>query len=197
LLAPEGSGDLLSLSRDFLRLHLLLPREGMPLQDQMEERAAAIRANPNEFKAAIDSLNRLLTALADGDVFKWPFVKGSRVVMDGAAIKADDLLGGVSFESPNSLAQALTLSALIAVSQGEGRLVRRCARDICRRIFLATRPKQIFCGRQCASAAGFERYKQGLGEEEYRKQHRKVAKRWKQNQKERQNRRRSQRREEK
>ncbi len=50
----------------------------------------------------------------------------------------------------------------------------RSGQEKCRRIFLATRPKQIFCGRRCANAATFERYKRERGDV-YRAEHRKTA----------------------
>jgi hypothetical protein len=72
---------------------------------------------------------------------------------------------------------------MFLLTQPEGAMVRRCAREKCQRVFLASRPKQVFCGRPCASISAFERYKEGMGEEAYRAKHRKTARaswQWKQ-----------------
>jgi hypothetical protein len=71
--------------------------------------------------------------------------------------------------------QAITFRAAQFLDSPEGHMVRRCAREACKRIFLATRPKQIFCARPCASAEAFERYKHDLGRDEYSKRHNKSA----------------------
>jgi hypothetical protein len=101
------------------------------------------------------------------------------VRLSGVALKAYGQ--GLAFSSPSSppsaADQAIVLAAMLMLSSHEGAMVRRCARADCpgQRIFLAARPKQVFCSRSCASNAVFERYKQRqiekLGEEAYKAKH--------------------------
>ena len=183
LLAPESSGDLLNIARDILRAGLLLPPKQAPLDLEMNGLAAWLRTNPTQLEAAISALRKLLAAVADAGQFEWTFAQGSKVRLSGVALKAYGQ--GLAFSSPSSppsaADQAIVLAAMLTLSSHEGAMVRRCARADCpgRRVFLATRPKQIFCSRSCASNAVFERYKQRqikeLGEEEYRAKHARSA----------------------
>jgi hypothetical protein len=137
--------------------------------------AQKLREEPAILRSAVARLRTLLAAAADGGRYELGLETNSRAIFDGSALKAGNSL--VTIVKSPTLEQAVTLGAMALLSQEEGAMVRRCARKTCGRIFLAARPKQIFCGRQCASAAVFERYKQKLGEEGYRSKRREVTRR--------------------
>ncbi len=84
---------------------------------------------------------------------------------------------GIPSGSPLSAQLAVFIfHAMLQLDSEEGSMVRRCQRESCHRVFLAGRPKQIFCTRKCAGAVAFERYKQKFGEERYQARHRESAK---------------------
>ena len=131
--------------------------------------ADALRAKPERLGLVIEGLKSLLGAAADGGRFELPLLPGSKAVFDFVRDgRRTNFLWSPRADRYAGLRQAIIHSALHLLATEEGEMVRRCTRDACQRIFLAKRPKQIFCTRACASAAVFERYKQTLGEAEYR-----------------------------
>jgi hypothetical protein len=142
-----------------------------------EKLAQDLRADPKCLQTLIKELGEFLSTVADGGVCKIHLMAGSSGILDAGALKAGRS-PSVWISSPGSrsgLIQGVLFGVLFLLSKGEGAMLRRCARDVCRRVFLAKRPKQIFCDRPCASAAAFERYKQERGDEAYRTEHRKTA----------------------
>jgi hypothetical protein len=176
LLSPERPGDLLNLAHDLLRFRLATPVEGVVAGKEIESIAFRLRTHPEQLQAAIKSTRALLAAVADGKQFEWEFEQGSTAVLDAAALKAGDPARRFVYLWPHGfLKQTVVVGAMLALNSEEGAMVRRCARSICGRLFLAARPKQVYCGRQCASAAAFERYKRNLGHEAYRAKHGETA----------------------
>lgn len=146
--------------------------------DEIDRLTESLRRRPDLLRPIIDSARDLLAAAADGGRFEWNLDPGSKLIFDGAKDAASNqrLVLSNAKEPPLGLEQAVAVRAMQYLGTEAGGTVRRCARSLsCRRIFLATRPKQLFCTRRCASAAAFERYKAGLGEEDYRASHRKTA----------------------
>jgi hypothetical protein len=190
LIASERPGDLPNFVHGFYRFNFLAAQGD--LRNTVLRLADAIRADPRPLKATIEKVRALLSALADGERFEWEFRRGSAVVLDGAAFKADKDRGGVVLLSPSgALDQAVV--AHVMCTFGEIRevaaMVRRCKRERClskvsgrNRLFVATRPRQIFCSRQCGSADAFERYKRS---EKYAEAHRKASRKFNQKLKER------------
>jgi hypothetical protein len=158
------------------------PREGAAarLTEESEQLAQRFRAEPDALNQLIEGLRKLFDAVADGQRYQIRFLPGAGFILDASALHAGRE-GIAVFETPEDRAgfiQGVLLGTAFYVTWSSGEaLVRRCAREACRRVFLATRPKQIFCTRRCASAAVFERYKEKLGKEEYRSKRKEVARR--------------------
>ena len=147
------------------------------LAQESEWLAQRFRAEPDALKELIEELRKFFDAVADGGRCEIRFMSGSAFVLKAAAPEAPRQRP-FSFETPagrDGFIQSVVLGAALYVAWSPEAMVRRCAREACRRVFLATRPKQIFCSRRCASAAVFERYKKKLGEEEYRARHTALA----------------------
>jgi hypothetical protein len=166
-------GDLPNLIFDLKRFGLVLP-EGEP-QFQLERFTRTVRSRPDLLSPAIASVTKLLVAAADDGKFRFKMHPDTELVFDGAGNSDAQRLTLLSPANPEGLVQAITVRAAQYLSSAEGKMIRRCAREACKRIFLAARPKQIFCGRPCASAVAFVRYKHDLGSDEYSKRHNKSA----------------------
>ena len=178
LLSPERRGDLLNLARDLLHFGLAKPHKDVPPAKRIEATAFIIRGAPDRFQDVIASLRKLLSAIADGKEFLWELGEKSLILDAGALKSGDPTNPSIYFWPITILEQSVIIGAMLELASAEGAMVRRCSRHVCGRVFLAARPKQVFCTRQCASAAVFERYKENLGEEEYRAKHREVMRRW-------------------
>jgi hypothetical protein len=140
----------------------------------VEQIAQVVRAKPRMLRPVVELAGKLLAAAADGGSFEWPLVRGTNLVFD----RANSSGWRMTMQTPRAardFEQSLTFSAMLLLSNTEGEMVRRCAREACKRIFLAARPKQAFCSRRCASAASFERYKQERGQDAFKAEHRKAA----------------------
>jgi len=162
--------------------------------------AAAIKALPRQtLGPLIKVASALLAAAADGTdlAFSLPAkaylnfnaARRKQAALPGqSAREAWNMTGGsgglssvflmrlpIGRFSGKRLAPILVFNAGHLLDSEEGLFVRRCPSP-CRRIFLATRNKQRFCGRRCAMAATFKRYKQAHGEE-YKTKHREAVKR--------------------
>jgi hypothetical protein len=176
LAASEQPGDLLNLAYGFYRFGLTMARDdlGESPTDSASRLASDIRADPaKHLQSIIRALSALLGAAVDGKTFEWVVQPKTKLLFRGSRNAQKAIL--FTPEGPHSLEQSVIFGAVQCLDGEEGRMVRRCRREVCRRIFLARRPKQIFCTRQCASAAAFERYKRERGEEVYRAEHRRTA----------------------
>jgi hypothetical protein len=170
--ASEQPGDLLNLIFGLFAYGLVWPRGD--LKEEVERMTLAARANPQLLRRPIELLGTLLAAMADGGSFEWPLVPRTTLVFDRASTPACRM----TMRTPRGareLEQSVLFAAMLLLSNTEGEMVRRCARETCKRIFLAARPKQIFCGRRCASAAAFKRYQQELGQDAFKAKHRRAA----------------------
>jgi hypothetical protein len=178
-LAGEQPGDLLNICAGLVsRGWLLRPRQDGVLVADPYRLAQDFRADPQTLERIIEELRQLFDAVADGRAYELRVLPGSSVVFDAGALKAGKppYIWHREQTGRDGMVQAAVWSAIGTLDHSEeGAMVRRCQREACRRVFLATRPKQVFCGRPCASAAVFERYKQKLGEEGYRAKHRETA----------------------
>jgi hypothetical protein len=203
LFADDRPGDLLNVCVDLCRWGFY--RGMRPRESRGEDVAAIFRTNPELLGTLIENLRHLLTTVADGGTYRFDFVPGAGVIFDaGLAVERDAETLKIRGKLPtNSLyyahkrqppviwlqclwtngegfqQMALYRAMMLLSESEEGAMVRRCVREGCRRVFLAARPKQIFCRRQCANAAVFERYKQKLGAEVYRVKHAETARLWK------------------
>ncbi len=184
LLTDEGLGDLLKVCTGLRKRGFCWdPREEpFSLAHESERLADSLRADPRALETLIDLLRRFFDVIADGLRFEMK-LDGAILVIDAQAIKAGLSQRG-GFDTPSTrdgFVQSVVLgTALYCLYSDEAALIRRCKRESCQKVFFATRPKQIFCTRKCASAATFERYKQTLGEEGYREKRREVMRRRKQ-----------------
>jgi hypothetical protein len=178
LVASGQPGDLINLVFNFYRFHYL-GGAAMARDEAVAEArglADALRANPERLELVVESLKLLLTNTADGGRFELPLLPGTKAVSYFTSdARRTHFLWSPRDDRYEGLRQAIVYGALQLLHTQEGAMVRRCARQTCHRIFLAARPKQIFCSRRCASAAVFERYKQKLGEDAYRAKHRETA----------------------
>jgi hypothetical protein len=173
LFAAERRGDLLNLAHDLLRFRFVLPNSDAPTPEVAESLTGWLRTRRGRFLESIESIRKLLGEVADTGRFSLELAKGTKVTLDAEALKASDVVRRLTFSSSaDAFEQVVILAAMLALANEEGAMVRRCARESCRRIFLAARPKQVFCGRPCASAAAFERYKRWEG---FKAEHRKTA----------------------
>jgi hypothetical protein len=168
----ERPGDLLNLVAGLYRYGFISAGSGDPARE-IQRRATEIRADTALLHRCIETNRKLLAAVADKTRFDWALLPGSKFILD--ATRNVGSIGHWGHFTPmgsQALEQTVVLQAMHLLSDEEGRLVRRCRRLSCGRIFLATRPKQIFCSRKCASASSFENYKRQIGEEEYKAKHR-------------------------
>jgi hypothetical protein len=174
LVSAERPGDLPNLIADLFRFRLLLP--ATDIKTAVSRLTDSLRADPGLLRHVPALVRKLLAATADKQHFEWKLRPGSKVIFEGAvAATSPGRMILFTPEGRRDFEQVIVFGAMLFLYREDGEMVRRCAREVCGRIFLATRPKQIFCGRRCASAAAFERYKQGIGEEAYKEKHRKAA----------------------
>ena len=171
-------GDLINLVYNFYRFGYLGDSAMTYDQAVVEagELADALRMKPERFELVIRGLRGVFESAADGGRFELPLLPGTKVVSYFAQdAKRTHFLWSPKGNRYEGLRQAVIYGALRLLDTQEGAMVRRCARKACGRVFLAARPKQIFCGRRCVNAVVFERYKQKLGDEAYRAKHRATA----------------------
>jgi hypothetical protein len=189
LLGSEQPGDLLNVCAGLSRFSNPVSRdstEAGTLATAAENLAQDLRRDPKCLEKLIKQLREFLSTVAGGGVCTIQIMPGSKAVLHAGALKAGRSPSAWmnSPASRNGLIQAVLFGAFFLLSKGEGAMLRRCQREACKRVFLAKRPKQIFCDRPCASAAAFERYKDNLGADKYRAQHRKTARHsWRKTQK--------------
>jgi hypothetical protein len=181
LLSSERPGDLLNICAILFRCGFLVPRINVPPDLQVQRLAQRLRDTPGSLETLIKELCKITAAVADGGNYALEFQPGSKLMLDGHAVKANEWAERQKLWSPPSdegLIQAVVFGAIFLFSTDEAAMVRRCVREKCKRVFLAIRPKQRFCSKPCASATAFERYKTEKGEDVYKAEHRKVAKLW-------------------
>ncbi len=198
LVSPERPGDVLNFAGRLCQFGLM--RVVVMEELGAKDLADRIAANPKRaLDPLITNIRSLLDAAADGKVVTFSIPPRSQLCFDAQPQRVTEQTlkyspnwrtdrtnhlartagCGLSLPRGSSLPTQLavfTFHAMRALDSEEGAMVRRCRRESCRKIFLAERPKQIFCTRKCAGAAAFERYKQNLGEEAYQAQHRARAK---------------------
>jgi len=175
IVAAEQPGDLPNLVWGLYRFGFLWAlRDEKGEADRLVE---SIKANPSLLRPALQAARELLAAAAVGGLFEWIVQPHTKLIFDGRSKAADTPRSTVFHprKGLRALQQAVVWRLCWALDGAEGEMVRKCARDGCSRVFLAVRPKQIYCTRRCASAAVFERYKQKLGVEEYRRRHAETA----------------------
>jgi hypothetical protein len=175
LVSSEQPGDLPNLIHDLYRFGFLWPVHD--LKDEADRLVEALRKKPSLLHPALQAARELLAAAASGGLFEWIVHPRTKFVFDGASKAASTPRTTISHPRVGlrALQQAVVWRLGWALDSVEGEMVRMCSRDGCSRVFLAARPKQIYCTRRCASAAVFERYKQKLGVEEYRRIHAEAA----------------------
>jgi len=203
LAEPEQLGASLTLASKLLSFGMnpvLLDHPKEPLHQQAL--AAHLREEPQHWlKPIIDKVRKLLDAAADGQVMELPISTGSRLIFDGSALKLPEsagIVGNVAWRisagslftfrlrthhiKPHALAAVFMFSAMRALDSEHGVMVRRCKQ--CARVFLAGRPKQVYCSRRCTQAANFKAHVEREGVEEYKEYHREVARKSYHNRKE-------------
>lgn len=207
LVQPDQLGASLTLASKLLafgmgQVFLDHPKE----QLHQQALAARIREEPERWLSPlIGKVKLLLDAVADGETFQAPIPTGSHLVFDGSALKVSEPLGfagGLAWRiggsgaslftcrlstatvKPHALAAVFLFTAIRQLDSEQGVMVRRCAREICRRVFLATRNKQRYCTRKCSMAVSLKRHVERQGIENYRVYHAEVAKKSYHNRKE-------------
>ena len=190
---PEQLGASLTLASDLFRFGLMGPLLDHPDLSQ-QTLAARFRTNPSRWLGPLTTkLKDLLVAVADGQRIKLPTAAASHMVFDGHALKRFEPLGfegGLGWRmgagslltfrlsaplvSPHSLAVCFLFNAMRQLDSEQGIMVRRCQYERCRELFLANRPKQVYCGRSCVNALNFERHK-NKDPQAYRTRHRDSA----------------------
>jgi hypothetical protein len=156
--------------------------EGQNLAEMVEKLETWIKSDPKTLGPTIRGVRQLVTAAADGTQIMMPLVEGSVTTFQGKEKGGRRVTFGVPRNAGGlgrGWAQTVCLNVQNLLDTEEGELVRRCNREQCREIFLASRPNQEFCSRKCANAVAFERYKEKqideIGEEAYRAQHAKAV----------------------
>jgi hypothetical protein len=168
----ERPGDLLNLVAGLYRYGFISARSGDPARE-IQRRATEIGADSALLQRCIETIRKLVAAVANKTRFDWTLLPGTKVILDVARnVGSVGRWGHFTPSGPQAIEQAVVTGGMWLLSSEEGELVRRCRRASCGRIFLATRPKQVFCSRKCASASSFESYKRQVGEEEYKAKHR-------------------------
>ena len=194
LVSRERPGDVANLCSDLMRFGLtvaIVDKPGLNLQVLVKQ----VTAHPKRtLGPLIVGVKKLLDAVADSQTFQLPVPAASHIVLDGGALKSFESQGfegplawrmgaGTLFTfrlnaaptTPKALAAVFLFSAMRQLDSEQGVMVRRCRRESCRRVFLASRPKQVYCTRQCTLADNFKRYVDREGADNYREYHREVA----------------------
>jgi hypothetical protein len=195
LTSPDRPGDVLNFANDLLRFGLWPASVGQ--KDLQDGLADLIKADPKRtLDPLIAQIKSLLEAAADGKDATLELPAGAKILFNAALLKEVEQqtgrpaplvwrmippfwmfsLGVPDDASLSSRFAVFVFNAMRQLDSEEGSMVRRCRRDLCRKLFLATRPKQIFCTRKCAGAVAFDRYKENLGKENYEAKHRQSAK---------------------
>jgi hypothetical protein len=140
--------------------------------------ADAVWAKAETFAPLVSELRLVLAAAAEGGHYELPIPSDSNMVAEFAPSARQTFLRTSDDGDENDLGlrRAIIFGAMRLLNTEEGLMVRLCDRQPCRRIFLKTRPKQIFCSRRCASAAAGVRFLVKYGEEGARLKHRESAK---------------------
>jgi hypothetical protein len=177
LVASDQPGDLINLVWGFWRFSYIgIPGETLDAKRaQARKLAEEIRAKPEMLVAVVDGVRRVLVTATGRGHGEFQLLPGTTMSIYRTP---DGWVHSILYspgDDPAALRQVGMYAAVTMITTEEGQMVRRCARKPCRRFFLATRPKQIFCSRQCASTVAFERYKQALGHEAYKAKHRETA----------------------
>ncbi len=192
-LANSGPpGDLINLAYNFFRWGILQPdrgfgrtlsRENLTREAVIEALstseadmfASQIKADPSILLPVRDVVRELLEAAADPRPALTRLLDGTEVCYDGRCAVGYRLTFFTP-PGPRALEQAVRLAASDILNHEGAELIRRCLREECRRIFVASRPNQDYCSRKCVNIAGFERHKAKIGEEAYRVKHAKAMK---------------------
>jgi len=184
LAASEQPGDLINVVWSFYRFAYLGGTENRErAAAKARELAESIRVKPERLQRVIDEVKLILKSAAERGRYDLTFLPKTQMF---AVFSADSgrtlFLHSPWDEDYLGLRQAIVYGALVVLGTEEGRMVRRCVRKVCGRIFLANRPKQVYCTRRCVNASNFERFKQEIGIEAYRKKHAETVRksyRWK------------------
>jgi predicted RNA-binding Zn ribbon-like protein len=148
-------GDLLN--------HLYDLREFLGVEegdDEIERTLGKAQKEPAVLAPAITILRELLGAVADHRPFRYRFQSGT-LMLDTRKAGTGRML---SYHSP-SLGDAVAqvgADCLAADYLGDALVgrVRRCANDLCGRIFFAERKSQIYCGHKCANLVASRTYRE-------------------------------------
>src|SRR5215469_2462377 len=144
---PERPGDRLNLVAALYH-HGFIHAKGSDLRAEIQRHTEELRAKDGLLQPLVDATRKLLAAAADKRRFEWNLLPGSKFIFDGA--RSPESFGrGLHYTPPgqHDVEQVLILGGIALLAGEEGAMVRRCARNQCERIFLANRPKQIFCQR--------------------------------------------------
>jgi len=198
LVSNERPGDVANLCSDLIRFGLaaaLVFDPTLKLQTMVER----ITPNPKRTLAPlIAGVKELLDAVVDGQPMTLPIPSGSRLAFNGNALRlieregfpgslawrmgaGSDLTFTLAVKRPRLRDQwtVFLFNAMRQLDSEQGIMVRRCQREACRKIFLAARPKQIFCERKCAGAVALAHHI-AKDPEAYKAKHRKSARQsWK------------------
>jgi predicted RNA-binding Zn ribbon-like protein len=152
-LRPDRDGGTADLLADPDRLARWLRRRGAP----GEVGAPALSALRGEVRALLDAavrrrrLPRAAVAAVNRAVAAAPAV---------AQLEAGELVYHYRASPPDAFLADIASSAIMLVG-GPGRdLLRRCAAPGCGRFFVASRPRQTWCGPSCGNRARLARFHQ-------------------------------------
>jgi hypothetical protein len=143
----------------------------------------------------VGEVRKLLAAVVDRRRYGLPVPKGSTLEFDSGFLSLLQTFGRffgrklvpntetmqmmctlrTPATDPRQLMVVFLFNAMQLLNSEQGMMIRRCTREGCNRIFLAERPKQIYCSRRCASASTLAAYRQEIGEEEFKARHRASA----------------------
>jgi len=194
LATSNQPGDLINLAYDFFGFGILYPGRGFgrPIKSwedwadlvatdwtefptaEADAFAAQLKNDPSILEPTQDAVLRLLAAAANHRGIGVELLKGTAMIFDARldGHERTTFLAPAEPDAPRqALRQTVTLATALALSGAGAELVRRCKREQCPRIFLASRPNQEYCSRKCVNIAGFERHKAKIGEETYRVKH--------------------------
>jgi hypothetical protein len=184
-------GDAPNLAQDLIRFGLT-GRLRYPGLDPQALTARIVAHPARVVGAIVREVRALLAAVADGREYQIRIPREAWLAFDG---KSSKLLENVGFPGPqawranagetgglfalavpadkmwSSLAPSFIFNAMRALDSEQGVMVRRCRRQACRKVFVAARPKQIYCSRPCNSAVAAETHREKVGSAKHRKEH--------------------------
>lgn len=201
LVSDERPGDVANLCSDLGRFGFVPALVADP-KLSLQTMVKLITENPKrQLEPLIAKIRELLDAAADGDALVIPLRAAFDLVFDASGLKSLESQGlpaavAHRVQQPAQFTFRLTakpqgtldlrhhwitflFNSMRSLDSEEGAMIRRCLRERCKRVFLASRVSQVYCTRSCTMAENFRQYREREiareGIETYRQERNRVS----------------------